>query len=255
MSEQQEEQNTGQQQQNTTQQEEQQQNNGDDSIPLDDGDPNFEDATSDEEDDDTNEKDCHDNNGNNNAQATSASGECEEGSTVTELGCAHYRRNCKLEAPCCKQFFSCRLCHNEQGVAGEIKCLQEFDRYAVQRVECLKCKHVQSVGRNTCDACGVQFARYFCAICNLYDDRLLHIYHCDKCGMCRRGKREHYVHCDTCAFCVNVDAKDHKCMEKTLHQNCPVCLEFMFTSTKPVVPMKVCCYSLLCACVVELLQY
>lgn len=30
------------------------------------------------------------------------------------LGCKHYKRKCKLIAPCCKQAFTCRLCHDEE---------------------------------------------------------------------------------------------------------------------------------------------
>ncbi|XP_039793536.1 uncharacterized protein LOC120659451 [Panicum virgatum] len=35
-----------------------------------------------------------------------------------EHGCEHYRRRCKIVAPCCKQVFPCRHCHNEATVSG-----------------------------------------------------------------------------------------------------------------------------------------
>lgn len=31
----------------------------------------------------------------------------------TILGCSHYKRNCKLLAPCCKKLFTCIRCHDE----------------------------------------------------------------------------------------------------------------------------------------------
>jgi RING finger/CHY zinc finger protein 1 len=30
-----------------------------------------------------------------------------------EVGCDHYRRRCKLVAPCCNEVFWCRHCHNQ----------------------------------------------------------------------------------------------------------------------------------------------
>jgi hypothetical protein len=33
---------------------------------------------------------------------------------VTEhLGCVHYKKKCKVKAPCCAEFYVCRFCHNE----------------------------------------------------------------------------------------------------------------------------------------------
>lgn len=34
-------------------------------------------------------------------------------------GCQHYRRRCKLVAPCCGEVFACRHCHNDEKQAGE----------------------------------------------------------------------------------------------------------------------------------------
>ncbi|KAJ0036014.1 hypothetical protein Pint_25052 [Pistacia integerrima] len=31
-------------------------------------------------------------------------------------GCKHYRRRCKIRAPCCNEIFDCRHCHNEAAV-------------------------------------------------------------------------------------------------------------------------------------------
>ncbi|KAJ0077303.1 hypothetical protein Patl1_36022 [Pistacia atlantica] len=31
-------------------------------------------------------------------------------------GCKHYRRRCKIRAPCCSEIFDCRHCHNEAAV-------------------------------------------------------------------------------------------------------------------------------------------
>lgn len=32
----------------------------------------------------------------------------------TIFGCSHYQRNCYLLAECCKEWFVCRVCHDEK---------------------------------------------------------------------------------------------------------------------------------------------
>nr|XP_016437168.1 PREDICTED: uncharacterized protein LOC107763215 [Nicotiana tabacum] len=34
-----------------------------------------------------------------------------------EYGCSHYRRRCRIRAPCCNEIFDCRHCHNEAKVS------------------------------------------------------------------------------------------------------------------------------------------
>jgi hypothetical protein len=38
---------------------------------------------------------------------------------------------------------------------------------------------------SNCVSCGVQFGKYFCAICRMYDDTDKQQFHCDQCGICR----------------------------------------------------------------------
>ncbi len=60
-----------------------------------------------------------------------------------------------------------------------------MDRKKVKRIQCLLCKHEQNV-TNTCEKCGVQFGKYYCEICRLFDDDdTKGQFHCDKCGICR----------------------------------------------------------------------
>lgn len=85
--------------------------------------------------------------------------------------------------------------------------------------------------------CGVEFAQYFCSICKFYDDDAKKaIYHCDKCKICRIGKGLDidYFHCDRCNACMSISLKKHKCVERSLESDCPICHTFMFTSTTPV---------------------
>lgn len=57
-------------------------------------------------------------------------------------------------------------------------------------------------------------------------------YHCDKCGICRTGGQENYFHCDRCGCCYSVALqKGHTCVEKSMHQDCPVCMEVCFSTS------------------------
>lgn len=155
-----------------------------------------------------------------------------------QYGCKHYERKCEMFTICCQKWFTCRHCHNEANSIG--KTAHEVDRYKqIGKIRCLLCKTEQPIS-NECVNCKTKFARYFCSICNFWDDKEgKQIFHCDECNMCRIGKREHFYHCKTCGYCLSVELKDkHKCIEKAIHQNCPVCLEFLFTSTKSATVLK-----------------
>lgn len=43
-----------------------------------------------------------------------------------------------------------------------------------------------------------------------------------------------YFHCDRCNACMSVSLKKHKCVERSLESDCPICHSYMFTSTTPV---------------------
>ncbi|RWW32706.1 hypothetical protein GW17_00002607, partial [Ensete ventricosum] len=60
------------------------------------------------------------------------------------LRCKHYKRRCKIRAPCCNEIFCCRHCHNESTVPESLaKDRHEICRFDVQTVSslipCLNC--------------------------------------------------------------------------------------------------------------------
>lgn len=81
-------------------------------------------------------------------------------------GCSHYRRRCRLRAPCCNEVFTCRHCHNEAKNAGEEdpKLRHDLPRHEVTTVVCLLCDTEQPVAQR-CRSCGVTFGEYFCDKC------------------------------------------------------------------------------------------
>ena len=108
--------------------------------------------------------------------------------------CNHYERKCLSYCKICKQYFKCRLCH-DQIISGHT-----MNRFNINRSICGKCHFIQSP-INKCRFCKIQFSEYFCDRCNLWtnDDS---VWHCDKCGICRKGGKENFFHCDTCNLCL-----------------------------------------------------
>ncbi|ONL98037.1 E3 ubiquitin-protein ligase MIEL1 [Zea mays] len=85
--------------------------------------------------------------------------EARRGFARMGFGCKHYRRRCRIRAPCCGDVFHCRHCHNESTKDGH-----ELDRHDVQSVICLVCDTEQPVDKEQ--------------------------FHCDDCGICRCSRRK-----------------------------------------------------------------
>ncbi|KAH7331508.1 hypothetical protein KP509_20G037100 [Ceratopteris richardii] len=151
-------------------------------------------------------------------------------STRQTYGCEHYKRNCKVKAVCCSALFTCHFCHDK--VSNH-----SMERQATKEMMCMRCLKVQPISQYcitpSCE--GFCMARYFCSICKLFDDSR-EIYHCPSCNLCRVGKGLgiDFFHCMTCNACMSTSLASHKCREKGLEANCPICHDFLFTSHTPV---------------------
>lgn len=67
---------------------------------------------------------------------------------------------------------------------------------------------------NVCMSCGVTFAEWHCAKCNLWMDLGKRPFHCDKCGICRVGGRDKFQHCEQCCMCISVSVfETHNCIK------------------------------------------
>ncbi|KAF8945090.1 hypothetical protein BGZ47_003275 [Haplosporangium gracile] len=150
-----------------------------------------------------------------------------------QLGCKHYRRGCKLKANCCGRWFNCRFCHDDASDHTIV-------RSETKMMLCMHCQTIQEAAQN-CSSCKARMAVYYCDTCKLWDDdSKKHIYHCDDCGICRigQGLGRDYFHCKKCNVCMNIQLQDkHKCIERNLECDCPICGEYMFTSTSTVIFM------------------
>ncbi|CDS12851.1 hypothetical protein LRAMOSA05035 [Lichtheimia ramosa] len=149
------------------------------------------------------------------------------------LGCKHYRRKVKLVANCCGVIFPCRFCHDEASDHNII-------RHETKEMVCMQCQERQPASQH-CRSCGIQVAKYYCDKCKLWDDdENKSIYHCDDCGICRQGKGlgQDFFHCRKCNICMSMSMRDgHRCIERNLESDCPICGEYMFTSTTTVIFM------------------
>ncbi|XVE58796.1 hypothetical protein DITRI_Ditri04bG0197700 [Diplodiscus trichospermus] len=149
------------------------------------------------------------------------------------FGCEHYKRNCKLRAACCGKLFTCRFCHDKVSD-------HSMDRKATLEMMCMSCLKIQPVGpiciTPSCN--GLPMAKYYCNICKFFDDER-NVYHCPFCNLCRvgRGLGIDYFHCMTCNCCLGIKLVNHKCLEKGLETNCPICCDFLFTSSATVRPL------------------
>ncbi|KAH8601019.1 hypothetical protein B0O99DRAFT_610102 [Bisporella sp. PMI_857] len=149
------------------------------------------------------------------------------------LGCIHYKRNVKLQCSTCDRWYTCRLCHDE----AEDHVLV---RKATKNMLCMLCSYAQAAGEH-CVGCGERTAWYYCDVCKLWDnDPNKSIYHCNDCGICRKGRGlgKDFFHCKTCGVCMSMSNEhSHKCIERVSDCDCPICGEYMFTSPRPVVFM------------------
>ncbi|KAG6554197.1 hypothetical protein Mapa_004113 [Marchantia paleacea] len=146
-------------------------------------------------------------------------------------GCEHYKRNCKIKAACCDLLYTCRFCHDKVSD-------HSMDRHATKEMMCMQCLQVQPVAQKCANpSCnGYTMARYFCCICKFFDNDDRDIYHCPFCNLCRVGKGlgQDFFHCMTCNVCMHMSLSAHKCLEKGMESNCPICHDFLFTSSSPV---------------------
>ncbi|KAJ3237484.1 hypothetical protein HDU81_009428 [Chytriomyces hyalinus] len=151
------------------------------------------------------------------------------------VGCKHYRRSAKLQAHCCGKWYTCRFCHDEVSD-------HNITRNLITTMMCMHCSTVQAAAQYCANpSCQRRVSKYYCKECKLWDDDpRKNIYHCYDCGICRIGKGlgQDYFHCKKCNVCMAISLKGrHKCIERNLESDCPICGEYMFTSTTTVIFM------------------
>ncbi|KAH6620996.1 hypothetical protein B0J18DRAFT_368282 [Chaetomium sp. MPI-SDFR-AT-0129] len=164
----------------------------------------------------------------------------------SRLGCQHYRRNVKLQCFTCDRWYTCRHCHD----AVEDHALP---RQQTKHMLCMICGCAQKVS-DTCTRCYTTAANYYCGVCKLWsDDPNKPMYHCPDCGLCRvgQGLGKDFSHCKRCMACVSMSDTNHKCIERAVDSDCPICNEYLLDSPKSVTFMQ-CGHSIHVDCLEEL---
>ena len=59
-------------------------------------------------------------------------------------GCEHYKRKCELRCPTCKEFFTCRFCHDDVKHLKEMnpRLNHQINRHLVTEIKCKLCETV-----------------------------------------------------------------------------------------------------------------
>ena len=156
-----------------------------------------------------------------------------DGSGKKRLGCKHYMRACKMRAACCNRIYTCRLCHDAEQA-------HIMDRTATSEILCMRCDTLQAVSPSCVNAeCGERFSKYFCMVCVFFeDDEKRSVYHCHSCNVCRvgLGLGQDFFHCMKCNQCMSMkyQKEGHRCIPNSMERDCPVCYQYLFTSTRPI---------------------
>ena len=180
--------------------------------------------------------------------------------------CQHYKRYNYPLASCCNKVYPCRLCHDEN--EDHI-----MNRHQVKFMKCDFCKTLQEPASSCNNPDCYQFKKnhkYFCKICNLWSNKedmfykLLNsilisdintsfpTYHCDKCGICRLGKKEEHKHCNNCNLCLPLKTFDnHVCKLDIKGENCPICLKSLWNTQNETIKILDCGHCVHSKCFLE----
>lgn len=167
--------------------------------------------------------------------------------------CSHYERGCKIVSMCCNKVVECHVCHDEVED-------HEMNRFNIKEIICNECGTIQKPSLS-CEECHLQFGKYYCKKCNLWENKEPEhkcIFHCNKCGICRKVSasedKNDYYHCDECNCCMHIKLKNnHTCIKNKLHVNCCLCLEEIFKSRKASTTLH-CNHTLHIDCIHSLLK-
>ena len=140
---------------------------------------------------------------------------------IITTNCPHNESNCYIYAKCCRKYYECFICHDENNS-------HTVTRSMISNLKCKKCYSENAIG-NECKDCNITFGEKHCLICKIWCNKIKDLYHCYDCDSCCIGKKENYFHCHSCKICLSKSCKDnHKCNLISKNAECPICLEKIF---------------------------
>lgn len=149
------------------------------------------------------------------------------------MNCLNSNNNYKLFASCCNKYICCHNCHNKESN-------HKINRFNdIEHLYCNKCNTISKNINNECENCKLKFAKYFCSECVIYNDSKKNMYHCEKCKMCKYGKKENTIHCDNCNMCFKAKSiEKHKCNIIKGLDKCQICLDNIFIEREKTILLR-----------------
>ncbi|CAG8483777.1 5525_t:CDS:2, partial [Ambispora leptoticha] len=144
----------------------------------------------------------------------------EKASKIQELMSSNWRESSKSQRSQPSSSSVTILLANSEPTPEELK-----PTYYDEPKKVYGCEHYQRGAKLQANCCGRWFT---CRHCHdsVSDHQMVRL--------CRvgAGLGKDFFHCDTCNCCLALRLeKTHKCIEKNLERDCPICGEYLFTST------------------------
>ncbi|KAK4407053.1 E3 ubiquitin-protein ligase MIEL1, partial [Sesamum angolense] len=159
-------------------------------------------------------------------------------------GCEHYRRRCKIRAPCCNQIFTCRHCHNEAASALSnpkestrlfaMMLSKLFVRYAIQNN---RFPISVQIAASNLENTSATYANSMMMISPKSSFIVMTAAFVDPESSWAYTSPHNIL--SVAGSCYSIGLRDnHLCVEDSMKSHCPICYEFLFDSTKQTTILK-----------------
>ncbi|GJN31465.1 hypothetical protein PR202_gb19865 [Eleusine coracana subsp. coracana] len=153
------------------------------------------------------------------------------------LGCKHYRRRCRIRAPCCNDVFHCRHCHNESTVRPLLLSSTLWDQLL-----CFSCYLPSRVVLVPGPGDWIGSRMTGTSSTGTPSNRLTRSTIIAKIVA-------------SAGSCYSTTLRDkHYCIENSMKNNCPICYEYMFDSLRETSVLR-CGHTMHLQCFHEMLKH
>ncbi|KAG6409624.1 hypothetical protein SASPL_127665 [Salvia splendens] len=219
-------------------------------------------------------------------------GMCDEEVASTETynkgylnyGCSHYHRRSQIRAPCCNEIFDCHHCHNEaklfifwqqNNICIDQKLRHDITRHLIEKVRQLNLEDLSFSFFLSCIQSYAHFVTLnrrlnkFAEIVGCaWEDTIVELASCMMMiyrktsiivmAVVFAGSEApiiSFIAINVARCCYSMVLKSsHPCIERAMHQNCPVCFEYLFESRNDVVSMP-CGHTIHRTCLEQMQDY
>ncbi|KAF7837867.1 E3 ubiquitin-protein ligase MIEL1 [Senna tora] len=157
-------------------------------------------------------------------------------------GCKHYRRRCKIRAPCCNEIYSCRHCHNEAtSMFRNPLDRHELVRQDVKQVVCSVCDTEQPVLdlllAYSFSVFLLRLLKFAQTVASKWEN--ISATYANSSMMIQRKSNFIVKIVGSAGSCYSLSLLDnHLCVEDSMRHHCPICYEYLFDSVKDTTVMK-----------------